>query len=149
VMQLPDLALRQTMLARLATGLADADARAGVTLAVLAIGDGPERDRAIVSAVQRWAQRDPESAADWVSQFQEGPLRDEALDNLLCQWARQDRDGAAKWLGQLPVGSFRNAGLSSYARQVAPEDRGAALEWADQITDERLRAELQAAITKL
>jgi hypothetical protein len=36
----------------------------------------------IVSIVQRWSQRSPGEAAEWVDQFPEGALRDAAIESL-------------------------------------------------------------------
>jgi hypothetical protein len=49
---------------------------------VLTLPPGKIPSAAINSMVERWAQRDPQTARAWVEEFPEGTLRETARDNL-------------------------------------------------------------------
>ena len=100
-MKVPDLSLRQRLVASVAIALAEQDAVAAVRLAVNGLAAGEEQDRAAVSIVQRWAQQSPQTAASWVAQFPDIPSRDAAVQNLFSIWAAQDSEAAENWRRKL------------------------------------------------
>ncbi len=99
-----------------AVSVAGRDPALATRVAVAEIPPGPERDRAVVSILQRWAQHAPEEAAAWLEQFPECPLRTAALGAFLPVWLAQDPPGLEAWLAHLPAGSF-----SAEAAALIPE----------------------------
>lgn len=85
VREIDDPALRNAALGRLATSWAESDPRSAATLAVDAMDAGPDQERAVASIVQRWAQREPEGAGDWVATFPDGPVKENALEHIATQ----------------------------------------------------------------
>lgn len=75
--------LRAKVLAGIATVWSDQDPVGGANLAAKELPAGRLQADAVVSIVQRWAQRSPADAAGWVLQFPEGDLRDTAMDTLV------------------------------------------------------------------
>ena len=102
----PEVNLRERLLAAVAVSSAEKDGAAAATLAVKTLGAGDEQDRAVVSIVQRWAQNSPNAAASWVAQWPDTPARDAATQNLLALWTGQDSQAAAAWLDGLPAGAL-------------------------------------------
>jgi len=80
--RIPGESLRAKVLAGIATVWSDRDPVAGATLAAKELPAGRLQADAVVSIVQRWAQRSPADAAGWLLQFPEGELRDAAMENL-------------------------------------------------------------------
>ena len=80
--QITGEALRAKVLAGIATVWSDQDPMSGATLAANELPTGRLQADAVVSIVQRWAQRAPADAANWVLQFPDGELRDAAMENL-------------------------------------------------------------------
>jgi hypothetical protein len=124
--QVPDVNLRERLLATVAVSSAEKDGAAAATLAVRTIGAGDEQDRAVVSILQRWAQNSPSAAASWVAQWPDTPARDAATQNLLALWTVQDSQAAATWLYEMPEGALRNIGISGYSQALADRDRTSA-----------------------
>jgi hypothetical protein len=124
--KVPDLNLRARLLAAVAVASAETDGTAGATLAAQTLPPGSERDRAVVSIVQRWAQNAPSVAASWVAQWPDTPARDAATHDLVALWTVQDSQAAATWLSGLPGGALRNTGFSDYRQALAERDRNAA-----------------------
>jgi hypothetical protein len=104
------------------------------------------KDETIVGMVQRWTQKDPETAARWVQEFPQGPVRDAALENLVQIWTDQDASKAGEWINSLPEGGARDTTIAAYARKLTPVDPSRAVAWAEAIGDADKRAqELEAA----
>jgi hypothetical protein len=123
----PDLSLRQRLLAGVAVASAAQDGAAAAALAVNSLVAGEEQDRTVVSIVQRWAQNSPQAAASWVSQFPDSPLREAAVQNLLSRWTAQDAEAAGNWLRELPAGPLRDLGITAYDQALAYRDRTSAV----------------------
>lgn len=75
--------LRAKVLAGIATVWSDQDPVKGATLAAMELPAGRLQADAVVTIVQRWAQRSPADAAGWVLQFPDGDLRDTVMDTLV------------------------------------------------------------------
>jgi hypothetical protein len=116
--KVPDPNLRQRLLGAAAIAAAYQNGPMAAGLVTSGLLQGVEQDRALVSVVQRWAQRSPVAAAAWVAQFPETPARNTAVQHLVSIWAQQDSAAAQSWLGHLPEGSLRNTASAAYA-QVA------------------------------
>jgi hypothetical protein len=82
VRRIPDAELRLQVLGRVAIEWADQDPAAAASLAATELSDACTQDNAVVSIVERWAEKDPKGALAWVQQFPTGILRQVALDNI-------------------------------------------------------------------
>ncbi len=60
----------------------DTDPVAAAEMAIKSLPAGRPLDDALVGIVQRWVQKEPESALAWVNRFPEGALREVALENI-------------------------------------------------------------------
>jgi hypothetical protein len=123
---MPDLKLRERLLAAVAVAAAEKDGAGAATLAVQTMAAGDEQDRALVSIVQRWGQNAPHAAAAWLARWPDTPTRDGATQNLVALWTVQDSHAAFSWLNGLPEGALRNAGFLAYGQAVADADVSAA-----------------------
>jgi hypothetical protein len=116
---LPDPQLRDRLVSAVAIGAADQDPAAAATVAAQAIAPGQQQDRAVVSIVQRWAEKSPEETAAWVAQFPEAPLRDAAMQQVVTAWAGQNPNAAETWVDSLPAGGPHEKALAAYEQAVA------------------------------
>ncbi len=132
-------AAREKALRAVATALGDTDPIAAATLALNSMKAGRPMEDALVSIVQRWAQKDPANAAAWVAQFPDGSLRDAAVDNLVGRWVDRDGIEAAKWVSGLPAGAGQDQALSTFASKIALTHPETALLWAGRIGDDGMR----------
>ena len=80
--QISGLSLRATVLAGIATVWSEQDPASAASMAVEELPTGRLQADTIVSIVQRWNQRSPAEATEWVDQFPEGDLRDAAIESL-------------------------------------------------------------------
>jgi len=78
--QLPPGAFREQALAAVAISIPDGPTAARLVAEQMA--PGPERDRALIGVIQRWAQVDYDRTAAWVAGFPATPLRRTALTTL-------------------------------------------------------------------
>lgn len=122
-MNVADPLLRQRLVASVAIAVADQDATAAATLAVSGLAQGEEQNRATVSIVQRWAQRSPQAAAFWISQFPNIPLREVALQNLLAIWTSQDATAVSQWMSELPDSPLHLVGFVAQVQAAVDATR--------------------------
>jgi hypothetical protein len=94
---IPDDALRVQVLSDEAVALAQQNPVMAATVAVEKLPAGQLQEGAVISIIERWAQRDPEAAAEWVAQFPASPLRATAIENLMRQWSQIDAESAEQW----------------------------------------------------
>jgi hypothetical protein len=132
--------LKDQVYASAALSLSETDPTAAANLAVEKVQPGGRQDDTVVSIVQRWAQSDPEHAADWVAKFPEGRMGNAAIENLVQIWAEKAPDKAREWLTGLAEGPLRDAGVAAYAHKLAVGQPQTALNWAAKITDADLRS---------
>jgi hypothetical protein len=118
-------------------------------MAVDELPAGELQNAAVISIIQRWAQRNPEVAAAWVGQFQAEPLRRVATRNLVDVWSEGSWDGPARWLDGPTVTDLRDAGESLLAHKLAVLDTTIATEWAKVIIDPALRQSTLLAISEM
>lgn len=116
--QIQDEATRQRVMGHVAVASAEQDPVGSAMIALQGMAPGAEQDRAVVSIILRWAQTDPDAAADWVIQFPEGALCRDAVEGLVNVWADRDPTAAGDWLLRLPQGALRDTGAASYARTL-------------------------------
>jgi hypothetical protein len=131
--QIVDDALRERLLAGIATEWGETDPRAAAGLALESLSSGKPQDDALVGIVLRWAQKEPEVAADWVTEFPPGTLRDTALEELVKLWTDQDLEAAGDWLNRLRPGSVRQVAVAAYVGKLAPQFPEIAAEWAHEL----------------
>jgi hypothetical protein len=81
---IPELTLRERVLASITTAVADQNPEAAVMLITEALWPGASQNQAAIATVQRWSQQDPQGAKDWVQQFPAGELKDTALLSLVA-----------------------------------------------------------------
>src|SRR5262249_15778739 len=98
--QMQSSSLREQVFANVAILLSETDPARAAALALEKLPNDGGQNSTVVSIVQRWAQTEPNAAADWVVRFPQGPLRDAALENLIQLWADKNADDAAGWLNQ-------------------------------------------------
>jgi hypothetical protein len=100
---------RNTLLAKVAVSVAEADPPTAATWAATLLQPGEVQNATVVSIVQRWAQLAPEACANWLALFSESPLQTDATQELVAIWGHQDAGGLARWLENLPEGSLQGA----------------------------------------
>lgn len=132
--QIEDEALRQRVTGQVVVASAEQDPAGAATIALQQMPLGEERDRALVSVVQRWVQTDPAVASAWVSEFPEGAVGRDAMDNLVNLWADRDLVASGNWLLTLRAGELRNVGILAYARVLRRTDAALADRWASSVT---------------
>lgn len=137
--QLDEPALRERLMATIATIWGNSDPVSAGKLAIESIPAGKAQADALVGIVQRWAQADPTAAATWVSKFPQGPLRTAAMENLTIQWGRRDHLKTGEWLNTLQRDASWDAAVSVYALGLAKSHRDLARSWAANIRDAQLR----------
>lgn len=69
--------------------------------------------------IQRWATKDPETAAAWIERCPEAFLRREAIDALAAVWAGGNLSNAVAWARHLPDSAERSSGLMAIAYEAA------------------------------
>jgi hypothetical protein len=144
-----DEVLRTRLIGAIAMTLGDTNPIAAANLALEEMPAGKAQDDAIVGIVQRWAQTNPEAAADWVAGFPAGALRDAAMENVVKLWADQDRNSAGLWINGLDRESGRDSAARAYAEYLAPRSYPTAIAWAESIADPDLSLAQTESIMKL
>lgn len=144
-----DEVLRTRLIGVIAMALGDGNPVAAAHLALEEMPAGKEQNDAIVSIVQRWAQTNPQAAADWVAVFPAGEVRDAAMENMVKLWAEQDLNSPGIWINGLDRGSGRDSAARAYAEYLAPLSYPAAIAWAETIADPDLRLVQTESIMKL
>jgi len=120
--QVADPLLRQRLLSAVAIEAAESSPLAAADLTATILDPGIRQAEAAVSIVERWAQTDPQAAADWVLQFPDTPARPAAITSLVSVWATRDASGAEKWAEALPEGVLREDALTPfYSTVTAPK----------------------------
>lgn len=144
--QIQDPETRNKLLGSALVAWSEQDPSAAAHFAFNSFPADDPKDEAIVGMVQRWTQKDPETAAQWVQQFPQGHVRDAALENLVQIWTDQDATKAGEWINGLAEGGARDTSIAAYARKLTPVDPERAVAWAEAIGDADKRAqELEAA----
>ncbi len=112
---IPELALRERVLASIAMAMADQTPEAAVILTTQALWPGESQKQAAIAIVQRWAQQDPQGAASWVQQFPAGDLQETAVRNLIAVWSQSGSEKPVEWLNSLPEGAMKAIGADALA----------------------------------
>jgi hypothetical protein len=97
-------------LAVVAVGASESVPELSLRMAIEKLSAGERQNRSVIAILQRWAQQDPESAADWVARFPTEPLGRIAVRNLVDIWSEQGWDAPAQWLAGLHNQDLRETG---------------------------------------
>lgn len=101
---------------------------------------GEDRFRLMCEALQAWAERNPETAYDWVViQIDDRHLSAQLRAVVIAEWSRQDVKSAAIALlvdDELPGA---DAPIAAFVRQMARQDPAGAEQWSTLIADNMLR----------
>jgi hypothetical protein len=98
--QIEDRLLRERALAAVATSWAERNPYDAACLAADSLPEGRQQNLAVTAIVERWAQKEPAKAAEWVRGFEEAPLKTTAMNALLAVWASNDPAAMRAWLAQ-------------------------------------------------
>jgi hypothetical protein len=102
--QITDPSLRDQVLADVATAWSDRDPVSAAGLAATEIPAGRPQSDAVVGIIERWAQQQPEQAADWVEKFPASELKPTAVANVAAMWSLSDPEKAKQWLDRMTTG---------------------------------------------
>ena len=133
----------------LAISWAESDAAAAAAYVTEFMAPGVDRNVALVSVIQRWAQQDPAIAGKFVFGLKDATLQQNAAVELVAIWADKDTAPPAQWIQSLPVSPLRDVCSDRLAREIAAEAPEAARAWAGEIRDTSLREKCLAAIADL
>jgi hypothetical protein len=111
----PDPGLRGRLVAAVAVDMAEQNGAGAAALIASSLPAGPEQDRSAVAIAQRWAEKAPQDAASWVSQFPEGAARTAAMKNIAMLRREQEGGAAAAGPSGLPQGDSAGLEQSSSA----------------------------------
>lgn len=130
--------LRDQVIAGLSLAISETDPAKAAALAIETLPEGRKQEDVVVGIVQRWVQKEPEQAAEWVAQFPAGRLRETAVENLVNLWADKAIEGPAEWLGQLE-GETHDSAAAAYAGKLAASSPSTAAQWVESIENQDLR----------
>lgn len=92
--------------------------------------------------IRRWAEGNPQAAADWVLQAAPESMRRQAIDTVGLVWANQSLAAATEWARQLPDIQERHGGLLAIASEAKRTDPLAALRLVVELPAGQVRDEL-------
>lgn len=145
--QLSGAALRDPIIATVATEWSERDPLAGATLAVEQLPAGRLQNDTIVSIVERWVQVNPRAVADWVATgFPDGELRTTAATEMVKIWAEQDMEEVVQWLAELEAGPLRETALTAYACKLLPHAVVIAAELTRSLADPKAQDDLALVV---
>ena len=114
-----DAELNSKRQAALAISWAETDPAAAGAFASESMAPGVNRNIALVSVIQRWAQQQPESAGKFVLGLAEVDVQKNAAAELVAIWADRDTQPPAEWIQALPFSPLRDACTDRLAREIA------------------------------
>jgi hypothetical protein len=91
------------------------------------------------SLARTLSERDPQSAADWVSSLEGSPSYRKAVDALITNWVDHDPMRASMWVGGLEKGEMRDAAARNLAYRIRLNDPSSAFAWAASIDNVKSR----------
>ena len=128
VMNIPEEALRNGMMARLAAQLAANDPESAAQwIGTLPAGEG--RQRALTELVSQWSENDPAAAATYLGKYPVSPETDESRGRLAQNVLRNDPEGALAWAGTISEDQFRTRVVTDLVRNWMRRDADAAGKW--------------------
>lgn len=93
----------------------------------------------------RWADDDPQAAADWAGSLENEPAAKAAAAASLREWGRGDPTAASAYLNKMEPSPVRDSAIDAFASTIVREDPKAAVIWAGSIGDEEARLSAQVA----
>lgn len=134
------------IISEVAVAMAEKTPEDALQLVLQDVSPGELQNRAAISVLQRWVQKEPAAAADWVAEFSADLLGKAAAWNLIDIWSEQNWEGPAQWLENLRNDPLRDTAISLLARKIGLIDTIAAKNWAEVIADASLRKETYEAL---
>ncbi len=89
-----------------------------------------ERNRAVRTVLEEWANRAPQEAWNWY-QAQQSRLGPDLAPSILEPWARSDPEAAKALLNSLSEPAQRRTAVEAIGRALALNNTAAAVAWAD------------------
>lgn len=123
--------LRREVMERIAVASSEHDPLAAAEIALNSIAPSPERDRALVLVVQRWAQIDPVAASGWVSHLPDSVLCNDVVQNMVRFWASSDLTSTSHWVLSLRSAEAKSKAAFAYAKVLEQTDSIEAARWLD------------------
>lgn len=88
---------------------------------ILDASGSPQAMQTVGLITHSWAQRDPASAAQWVSGLQDENVRANALSSVATSWASTDAESARLWISTLEQGTARDRAIAGYLTAAAAQ----------------------------
>jgi hypothetical protein len=95
-----------------------------------------EDSTAVTAIVREWAEKDPQSAWQWVSSLPE-EARAEALNQLAARWAKKDPSSALAAAQALPSEADRSAVMQPLVAQLAQTQPASTAAWVRSLPSEQ------------
>ncbi len=123
-----DSAGRTAFLPHLASS-APPDELPGLAARLSAEPDGATLPDALSTAAQRWAEKDPTAASQWLATEPAGPRRDAAIAGFAAEMHGSDPASAFEWLAVMSDATKRAETLDTGVKEWAGRDPVAARAW--------------------
>jgi hypothetical protein len=139
--EIPDDANRnfkQTVVRRVASDVAGIDPERAVEW-IEGQRDRPYAPIAREAIVERWVERDPAAAMNWILTFPTDEERSQHLGSFFSTWLKQDPDAATDWLRSVSHAETVDPAIVAVVRRDSTREPSSALDWAHLIHDEALR----------
>jgi hypothetical protein len=121
VSQTPDGANRDSLIAGIASTLAESSPSDAATL-VASITPGRQQNDAALTVLLEWGRSDPAAAANWLKLFPSGEFRDKAIQSLTATLAQREPDSANSVLLDWPVTDERTSAIRYYLNETLDTD---------------------------
>jgi hypothetical protein len=96
------------------------------------MAEGPVRQRAAESLINRWGQTDPYRAAAWLGTLPQGASRDSTVVAFSRQISANDPQSAVEWAQTIGNDATRNSQLESIVTSWVKTDAKSAMAWIAQ-----------------
>ncbi|MFT6435528.1 MAG: hypothetical protein ACJAVI_003583 [Candidatus Azotimanducaceae bacterium] len=145
VRRVDDGALRASLI----NSLASYKSESNPSLALAWVEQFKEEDayrQAKTSILRTWANVDPESAVNEISDDLDNKELAPILSQAATSWYRRSPDDAVDWVESLPAGSGRERAIASIVSLMAAKDPSSAINLANQITNQQSRRDANRSI---
>lgn len=135
--------------ASLINSLASYKSESNPSLALAWVEQFKEEDvyrQAKTSILRTWANVDPESAVEEISDDLDNKELSPILSQAATSWYRRNPDDAVDWVESLPTGTGRERAIASIVGLMATNDPDNAINLADQITNQKSRRDAKRSI---
>jgi len=129
LLNLPDVAFRTGMAARLSERYAEADPRAAAAWAT-SLPAGETQQRAVAEVVAQWANKDPVAAGTYLQQLGASPAYDDARQRFAFEIVRKDPESAISWAMAISDENRRIDSVQGVLRDWVRRDPPTAQAWA-------------------